>query len=113
MSKLDRSKPFGEVWGDHPARFEQDGKFFNASEDEIEVEPVTVEDEAGKKTRVLRVKAVVQAEKQAEKPTKPAGKAKAKEPEQPAPAPAPAPAAADEVEDQLAAQMGETDGSFE
>lgn len=110
MSKLDRSKPFGEVWGDHPARFEQDGKFFNASEDEIEVEPVTVEDEAGKKTRVLRVKAVVQAEKQA-KPAKPAGKGrdKAKEPEEPAPAPA----AADAVEDQLAAQLGETDGSFE
>ena len=107
MSKLDRSKPFGEVWGDHPARFEQDGKFFNASEDEIEVEPVTVEDEAGKKTRVLRVKAVVQAEKQAKPVGKGRGKAKDQEES------APAPAAADEVEDQLAAQLGETDGSFE
>lgn len=106
MSKLDRSKPFGEVWGDHPARFEQDGKFFNASEDEIEVETVTVEDEDGKKTRVLRAKAVVSSDAPA-KQTKPAGKAKpkAKEPEA-------APAAA-AVEDQLAAQLGETDGSFE
>ena len=110
MSKLDRSKPFGEVWGDYPARFEQDGKFFNASEDEIEVETVTVEDEDGKKTRVLRAKAVVSSDAPA-KQTKPAGKAKpkAKEPEA---APAAAPAA-DDVEDQLAAQLGEGDGSFE
>lgn len=109
MSKLDRSKPFGEVWGDYPARFEQDGKFFNASEDEIEIESVVVEDEDGKKTRVLRAKAVVSSDAP-EKQTKPAGKgrSKAKEPEQPAPAPAPA-----AVEDQLAAQLGETDGSFE
>ena len=107
MSKLDRSKPFGEVWGDHPARFEQDGKFFNASEDEIEIESVVVEDEDGKKTRVLRAKAVVSSDAP-EKQTKPAGKgrSKVKEPEQPAPAPA-------AVEDQLAAQLGETDGSFE
>lgn len=107
MSKLDRSKPFGEVWGDHPARFEQDGKLFNAAEDEIEVETVWVEGEDGKKTRVLRAKVVVQAEKQA----KPAGKGRGKAKDQEEPAPAPA--AADEVEDQLAAQLGETDGSFE
>ena len=107
MSKLDRSKPFAEVWGDHPARFEQDGKLFNAAEDEIEVETVWVEGEDGKKTRVTRLKATSSS---AEKATKPAGKAKpkAKEPEQPAPTPA-----ADDVEDQLAAQLGEGDGSFE
>ena len=108
MSKLDRSKPFAEVWGDHPARFEQNGKLFNAAEAEIEVETVVVEDDDGKKTRVTRVKATSSS---TEKPTKPAGKAKpkAKEPEA---APAAAPAA-DDVEDQLAAQLGEGDGSFE
>lgn len=108
MSKLDRSKPFGEVWGDHPARFEQDGKFFNAAEAEIEIETVVETDDLGNKTRVTRVKATSSS---AEKPTKPAGKAKpkAKEPEA---APAAAPAA-DAVEDQLAAQLGEGDGSFE
>jgi cell division septation protein DedD len=112
MSKLDRSRPFGEVFGDHPARFEQDGKFFNAAEAEIELETVVETDDLGNKIRVTRVKATSPS---AEKPTKPAGKAKpkakpkAKEPEA---APVAAPAA-DEVEDQLAAQLGETDGSFE
>jgi len=108
MSKLDRSRPFGEVFGDHPARFEQDGKFFNAAEAEIELETVVETDDLGNKIRVTRVKATSPS---AEKPTKPAGKAKpkAKEPEA---APVAAPAA-DDVEDQLAAQMGEGDGSFE
>ena len=123
MSKLDRSKPFAEVWGDHPARFEQDGKLFNAAEDEIEVETVWVEGEDGKKTRVTRLKATSSSAEKATKPaskatsssaekaTKPASKAtssSAEKPEQPAPAPA-----ADDVEDQLAAQLGEGDGSFE
>lgn len=41
MAKLDKSKPYGEVHGDVPYRYEQGGKLFNAQGDEC--------DEKGKK----------------------------------------------------------------
>ena len=33
--KLDKTKPYGEVFGVHQASFEQDGKYFDAHGDEI------------------------------------------------------------------------------
>lgn len=35
MAKLDRSRPFGEVFGFGKVRFEQDGKQFDVNEDEL------------------------------------------------------------------------------
>ena len=102
MSKLDRSKPFGEVSGDHPARFEQDGKFFNAAEQEIEVEDVVVEDRFGRKILEHRLKRVVGGEA-------PAAPKRGGKKAQVAEAQAPVATGAD---DQLAAQLG-GDAEFE
>lgn len=40
MARLDRSRPFGEVYGPSDHRFEQDGLRFDANGDAIEGPPV-------------------------------------------------------------------------
>jgi hypothetical protein len=106
MSKLDRSKPFGEVFGGHPARFEQDGKFFNSAGDEIEIVIVEEKGEDGKLVPVQRAKPVGADDKPA---AKPAGKKQTAK----AAAPVEETQPADPVDDQLAAQLGDGDASFE
>jgi hypothetical protein len=39
MPNLDKSKPYGEVYGVHFARFEQDGKYFDGDGKELKPEP--------------------------------------------------------------------------
>ena len=43
---LDRTKPYGEVYGIHHAKYEQDGKLFNASDREIVDDTEAVAEEA-------------------------------------------------------------------
>lgn len=52
--KLDRTRPFGDVFGDHPARYEQDGLFFNVADDQIDGEGNLIGEapKAGKKQKV-------------------------------------------------------------
>lgn len=37
-AKLDRSKPFGEIWGESGAKFEQNGKLYDAQENECDID---------------------------------------------------------------------------
>ncbi len=34
--RLDKSKPFGEVYGEHPYRYEQHGHYFNGAGQEVD-----------------------------------------------------------------------------
>lgn len=98
--KLDRSRSFGEVFGDHPARYEQDNRFFNGDGEEIEVETVMVEDANGKKVQAHRIKAPEAAPKKP-RPNKASGfVVEGETPPEP--------------DDQVAAQLGDDDAaSFE
>ncbi len=42
MIKLDRARPFGEVIGDLPYRYEQDGKFFDVRGNQVTEEGAAV-----------------------------------------------------------------------
>lgn len=99
--QLDRKRPYGEVYGDHPARFEQDGKLFNAAGQEIEVTRV----KDGYEHRVVE-DGLPKVAAETTKPRSPV-KSKAKEPVATAPDQPTTPA-----DDQLAAQLA-GDGSFE
>jgi len=44
MIKLDKRKPFGTVWGDHPASFHQDGHHFDAQGNCLDCGEVTDEE---------------------------------------------------------------------
>lgn len=40
MPKLDRKRPYGEIWGGNvPARFHQDGRYFDHAGDEVDLQP--------------------------------------------------------------------------
>ena len=49
--KLDKSKPYGQISGEHSAMFEQNGAFFDAHGDEVVGEdPVTQQNAEGQDT---------------------------------------------------------------
>lgn len=78
MSKLDRSRPYGEVFGDRRVHFEQDGKTFDAQgvqvEDEAPVidanDPEALKAEVARLTALLAAKADKPARAKADKPAK-------------------------------------------
>jgi hypothetical protein len=43
MAKLDTTTPYGAIYGEHRAAYEQDGKLFNGSGEELEAEEPTAE----------------------------------------------------------------------
>lgn len=96
MRRLDTSKPYGVVCGAHPARYEQDGRFFNADQLEIDetgtlVEEGTTLSDAKAATKPRRAASVKAAVEEPKTPTAPLS---------------------EQLEAQLGAQLG-ADASFE
>jgi len=100
--KLDKSKPYGQISGEHSAMFEQNGAFFDAHGDEVVGEdPATQKNAEGQDTppapttpKAPRVKAVKAVKAPKAEPKKPGRKAAAETaPKTP-------------VDEQIAAQTG-------
>lgn len=91
--KLDEKKPYGTVFGEHGATFEQDGVMFDAAGNEIVTDPV-------KEPSNTKVAAQTATKPEAKEKAKPGRKAVAKTTK----AENPAPPATSAIDDQIGAQ---------